>query len=758
MFEAGGGVVRTISPNLHMRFLYSLFALLALTTTPAAFAQDATPDYVTSSACKTCHEDAYTAWQGSHHDWAWKDATDDTVLGNFDDVTFDHLGVESRFFKDSEAYFVNTEGPEGSPKTYPVIYTVGVEPLQQYLIESEPGRLQTLTVSWDTENTRWFDLNPDQRIQANDGMHSMGVFQNWNGRCAVCHSTGYEKNYDPATQTFESTWAEINVGCESCHGPGEAHVTWAGSGSIDTIAGVDERGFTFDIKTAPVAEQSGMCAACHARREALDGDSRIAGSDFNDDFKLALLRDDLYHPDGQILDEVYVYGSFLQSKMHREGVGCSDCHEPHSLNLIAEGNAVCTQCHSPAGNDRFPSLQSKTYDSPEHHLHTAGAECVACHMPTTTYMVVDPRRDHSFKIPRPDLTVAIGTPNACTGCHEDRSAQWAANWIKQNYPDGHWQEKSFATTFAYALQGDPRAAKELTRLATETSQPAIIRATALELLQSLAPQEAMASSLSLINDPEVLVRQTLIKTISGATPDIRAQVLPLLLQDRSRSVRIDAARGLIGIPPQMLPPGATALVQQLTGEVQRSMFAMADFPEGQMNLAGLANDLGNSAATQAALETALALDPHYAPGWQTLARWRFSRREIDQGVQALRDGIAHEPSNASLLQDLAMVLTDLQQSGEALEIMEKLAEEFPDNDGIHIDLAYVLERSGRIGRSEEELQSALELNRRNPANYAALIEFHIRQQAPDKARALAERMSLVFPSDPRGLSYLQQLR
>ena len=168
--------------------------------------------------------------------------------------------------------------------------------------------------------------------------------------------------------------------------------------------------------------------------------ARIGGP-FLDDYEPDLLLPGLYYADGQIDGEVYVYGSFTQSRMYRHGVRCSDCHDPHTLKLRATGNALCVRCHSPDGNPRFPSLQKKVYDAPEHHFHppgSPGAACVACHMPARTYMQLDRRRDHSLRIPRPDLTLEIGTPNACTGCHQDRDARWAADFLVGTAPYMSW--------------------------------------------------------------------------------------------------------------------------------------------------------------------------------------------------------------------------------------------------------------------------------------------------------------------------------
>jgi len=185
------------------------------------------PGYVGSETCAGCHATVAQAWRGSHHAWAWKSPNETTVLGDFANKTFEHGDVISRLSKDGGKFFVTTDGSDGQSRKFEVVGTVGVAPLQQYLVETELGRLQALDLAWDTERKRWYHLYPDQDLPAGDGLHWTGPYKNWNGRCAECHATGFVKNYDPRSRTYDSTQAEIGVGCEACHGPGEAHVAWA---------------------------------------------------------------------------------------------------------------------------------------------------------------------------------------------------------------------------------------------------------------------------------------------------------------------------------------------------------------------------------------------------------------------------------------------------------------------------------------------------------------------------------------------------
>ncbi|HYL57719.1 MAG TPA: cytochrome c3 family protein, partial [Candidatus Acidoferrales bacterium] len=446
-----------------------------------------------TNTCGGCHQSELKLWMGSHHQLAMQPATDATVLGDFKDASVAYGGVKSRFFRRGAKFMVNTDGPDGALHDYEIKFTFGVSPLQQYLIELPGGRLQAFGIAWDSRprergGERWFHLYPGRAVTSHDTIHWTGIDQTWNFMCADCHSTNVRKNYDPATRTFATSYAEIDVACEACHGPGSNHVEWANKRGdwrqFDANKGLqialDERkGVAWPInpgtgnasRSLPRTSERElqMCARCHSRRAEIHEDY-VHGQPVGDDYRVSLLDDNLYYPDGQIKDEVYEYGSFIQSKMFHAGVTCSDCHEPHSLKLRADGNALCAQCHSP-----------QKYDSGAHHFHpksSAGARCVECHMPARTYMVVDERRDHSIRIPRPDLSVKLGTPNACNHCHANKPAEWAAATVAKWYGHAPMGYQKFAETLHAGLLGEPGAAHSLEALVADVEQPAIARASA----------------------------------------------------------------------------------------------------------------------------------------------------------------------------------------------------------------------------------------------------------------------------------------
>jgi predicted CXXCH cytochrome family protein len=612
----------------------------------AAETEAALPAYLGSAACSYCHAAQSVAWTGSHHDLAWTEPSPETVRGDFDEAIYDDGATRARFYRDGERFMIETAGGDGVVQAFPVVGVAGWEPLQQYLLEPAPGRTQAFDIGWDIEGRRWYPVL-DTLPPPGDGMHWTGPYKSWEARCAECHATGYARNYDPATRTYAPVHAEIGVGCESCHGPGAAHVAWRRNGAAPGL-GLTRHGLTVDLSASAEAEIQ-QCAGCHARREAFGDGNPLPGTPFHDSFGLSLLRPGVYEPDGGVLSENYEYGSFLQSKMYASGVRCSNCHEPHSATLRAEGNAVCTQCHSLAGNAAFPSLRLADYDGPAHTFHPkggAGAQCAACHMPERTYMGVDARRDHFFRIPRPDLA-ATGAPDACADCHADRGPDWAAAEIAERFPDPAHRQPGYAAIFAAARRDPAAQTAELLAIA-EGSGAGIVRASAIELITPGADAAAAARLVPLLGDPDPLVRAAAARGFGGLSPDQRLATLRPVLTDPVRAVRISAARALIDAAPVAETPGVQALAAARR-ELGAALATSADFPESQLQIAGIGLQIRNWQLAQTAFQEAATLDPQLVDAWIMLVRIRAALGETAGARAALATALAANPRDAALL-------------------------------------------------------------------------------------------------------------
>jgi predicted CXXCH cytochrome family protein len=736
--------------------LVVLFTGLALACSPSPNATRVAGQFVDESGCAGCHAAQHKAWAGSHHDLAMQEITEQTVLGDFNNSRFSYAGVTSRFFRREGKFVVNTDGPDGKLADFEIRHTFGVKPLQQYLIELPGGRLQALSIAWDTQRQRWFHLYPNERVDHRDELHWTKPSQNWNHMCGECHATDYRKNYDAATNSFKTTATRFDVGCQACHGPASRHAEWAkraGDDVAKAARGSRKQDFSVDLAARDSRLQIDTCARCHSRRGTLSADYRH-GAPLMDTHLPALLSERLYHADGQIQDEVYEYGSFLQSKMHAKGLRCSDCHEPHSTKLRASGNALCVTCHNastPAAGSHIDSsgLQRKDYDAPAHHFHKPGqpgSQCVDCHAPARTYMVVDPRRDHSFRIPRPDLSVAIGTPNACNQCHNKQSPKWAADAVAKWYGPNRRQEPHYGVALDAGRHAKPGAVSGLIRLAGDATQPAIVRASALDLLSRYPGRSALTALQNGLRDPDPLVRRAAVVGQERLAPVERVAALSPMLNDPVRAVRIEAARLLAPAVASLDEKSRTGFDQALA-EFEAAQTENADRPEALANLGNLYSSRGETTRAEAAYRKAIALDPGFVPAYANLADlYRAGGRDAD-AERTLRDGLRMVPNAATLHEALGLALVRQKKKQAALAEFAAAVKAAPDDPRHTYIYAVALHDAGRRAEAVRLLESAAQ---RAGDRDVLLTLASFRQAAGDLAgteKAL-RKLAAINPDDP----------
>jgi predicted CXXCH cytochrome family protein len=728
---------------------------------PIAAGADPSVSFVGTESCAGCHTRQFEAWKSSHHALAMQPASPATVLGDFADAALEHFGATTTFFRNGDKFMVRTDGPDGALHDYPIAYTFGVYPLQQYLIAMPGGRLQALGIAWDSRPKgqgvhRWFHLYPGQRLKTSDPLHWTGGNQTWNYQCADCHSTNLKKNYDLAANIYATSWTDLHVACEACHGPGARHVAWAKAhaeggayplatdnarmGLTNWLKPTDNGHWEMDSgkgiarRTEPlVSSELDTCAACHSRRKVIVQD-RVPGEPYLDAFLPALLEPGLYHADGQIDGEVYEYGSFLQSRMHAAGVTCSNCHDPHGAKLRAEGNALCGQCHLP-----------EKFDVAAHHHHPpggAGAQCVNCHMPTKNYMVVDARRDHSIQIPRPDLSVSLGAPNACNQCHADRSAQWAAETVAGWYPNGRQTTSHYGTALHAGRTGAANAEPQLDRLILDRSQPAIARASALRLLAPYASPASEPAIKAAISDPDPLVRTAVPRALPDPPPPRLVVAVAPLLSDPVRAVRIEAARALAGTDLLALSPAQQTALGKANTELVAAEMVDADRPEAHLNLGLL--DLRRRQLQEAEEEyrTALRLDSNFVPALVNIADLDRAQGRDDEGAELLKKAMAIEPDNADVRHALGLYLVRRHNYPEALGLLRRAYELVPDNARYAYVYAVALNSSGAAA---EALALLEETHRRHPADRNVLMALvSISRDKGDLASALRHARELLI--------------
>ena len=672
--------------------------------------------FVGSTACQSCHEAEFRGWLGSHHQLAMQDATTDTVLGDFDNVTFDYYGATTRFFTRDDGFYVLTADASGQDREFRIAYVFGVEPLQQYLVEFPGGRLQTLAFSWDSRPSadggqRWFHIYEGEFIAPDDSLHWTGLQQNWNYMCAECHSTNVIMGYDADADVFDTTYSEISVGCEACHGPGSKHIDLA-----ESDIGADNYGLAVDLddqsdavwiidpatgiaarskSPAHLQQQPEACGRCHARRGIIAPEYEY-GEPLAHTHMPALLEEGLYFADGQILDEVYVYGSFIQSRMHSAGVTCTDCHDPHSAKLVTgvNPNDVCSQCHLPT---RFSTAEHVGH-APEQ------AGCVDCHMASRTYMVIDDRRDHSFRIPRPDLTATIGTPNACANCHADLEAAAAASAIEG------WRkpEKTARAHYAEAINAGRHgfANERLREAVNDEAFPGIARATALSLLAQPFGSADFRVLEAQFASPEPLVRIAALRQLRALPAELRLR-LPgaTLLADPVRGVRIEAAAAYAGLSDLLQLEGRRAW-SRAAADLRTAYELQANRPEALVELASFESAEGHTDRAVRLYDQALRIEPRAATARINLADTLRRAGEESRAEELLREGLLLDDTSAALHHSLGLSLVRSGEPESALSQLRQAAELAPDNPRFTYVLAIALNSTGRPEEAVRVLSDA----------------------------------------------------
>jgi len=721
------------------------------------------PLFVGSSGCRDCHNLEYDAWLGSHHDLAMDVASDESVLGDFSDAEFTSHGITSRFYRRDGRYFVYTNGPGGEMGEFEITHTFGWFPLQQYLVPFAGGRLQALHIAWDSRDNRWFLVSPGGAVEPDDWLYWTNAAQNWNGMCAQCHSTNLDKNYDPETDSYATTWSDIDVGCEACHGPGSEHVAWAELPEMarPLVANFDLARRTSDLSAREQVEQ---CAPCHSRRAAMS-DLEHTETDLLYSFLPSLLDESLYFADGQILEEVYVYGSFIQSKMYRQNVRCSDCHDVHSIELVEKGNALCLQCHRAA-----------LYDTAEHHFHKqegepgepirsaegdvlfavgTGAECVQCHMPGRYYMVADYRPDHSFRIPDPALAAAIGSPDACLRCHVDQDAAWSQQTMVDWYGPG--QRSHYGTILAAGRAGEPGAATDLSRLAGDALYPANVRATALSLLSGYPPDQGRQAIEAALQDDEALLRRTAISVWQPADAAEVPGLVGPLLYDRVLTVRMEAARRLAGEPSSHLYPEQKAQYEVALKEFEAAMLYAADFASSRHNLGNYFTELGQAERAIHEYREALRIDRQFYPAAANLAVLYNRRGQNQQAEAVLKAALDAQPEAFDLAYSLGLLYAELQRYGEAVHYLERASRGLPSQPRIRYNLGLLYLQQQDLAGAERELRAALDIAPDSLEFQYGLASFYLNQGRVEEARPIAEAMAAMHPENPAGQQMLEYI-
>jgi len=713
------------------------------------------PLFSGTEQCASCHKVEFDAWKRSHHDLAMDKAANSTVLGDFNNVVFadSYNGVSSRFFRQNDKFMVETQGPDGQPGIFEIRYVFGVYPLQQYLVPFPGGRLQCLTVAWDTVKKQWYRLPPYDVKGPDDWLHWTKGAQTWNGMCSECHSTQVRKGFDLQANSYTTNWYAINVGCEACHGPGSEHIKWAKTPALGRPQ-LKDYGLTVQTASMDNQQQVVLCAPCHSRRFQL-GDNDHRQTEMLNVLVPSLLDEGLYFPDGQQQDEVYEFGSFSQSRMYRFGVRCSDCHNVHSLKTHKQGNDLCLQCH-----------RADEYNTSRHHFHklkvdgkpSEGALCIRCHMPGKSYMGIDFRLDHSLRLPRPDLSASLKVPNACStaGCHDNKPLQWVIDKYSVWY--GVVRKPHYGEVLDAARKHDPDAAPALIRLAEDRMTPAIVRATALSLLGAYPGSGSLVALQKALQDDDALMRYTAIRTLDHPDQNTLQTLIAPKLYDKIKAVRMEAAFRLAALPRESIRIDDREALEKGIEEYRQAQMYNADFAPQRYNLGNLAFMQGKLDEAIPFFQQAIGIDDQFFPAQMNLAMLYSRQGENGQAETLLRQVLSQHPQMYETAYSLGLLLAEMGRLEEAADFLGKAADGMPDFSRARYNQALAYLQLNQWDKGVSTLQQVIFAEPANQEYFITLANIFLRTGQQDKALHLVQEVLGKVPEHAAAKSLQNTLK
>ena len=701
--------------------------------------------YAGSASCRECHPQAYEEWQSSHHGLAERPLSPTADRAAFDPPhEFKHgTQVSDARIAPNGSYEIITMSRTGERQIFAPQRVIGVNPLEQFLVSAPGGRYQVTEVAYDPRSNQWFNVYGNEDRHAGEWGHWTGRGMNWNMMCAFCHNTDLHKNYDPATDTYDTKKVEMGVGCESCHGPMADHVKWQKPRPQPAKGDPTIRPLTKH-------QMRDACAQCHARRAELTGTFHV-GDTFLDDYALTIPDEtDVYYPDGQIHDEDYEYAAFLGSKMNNAGVWCGDCHQPHTAKtILAHKDDLCLRCHG------GPIPPAPKIDAATHSFHkpgTEGSHCVDCHMPQTVYMQRHWRRDHGFTIPDPLLTKEFQIPNACNRCHQDKSVDWSIDYVNKWYGDRMERPtRTRARIMAKARAGQHEAVAGLLNVVHEEPIPYWRAVATLMLRRWIDESNVLSAVLERTQDTNALVRamsaRSLEQMVGPSHPEVE-QTLNHLLDDPIRAVRIDAAWSLRRSLDTNCPAGK---------DLMRYLVVNSDQPAGLLQQGVWKVDRGHNDEALPLFRRAVKWDPNSPPLRNALAVSLSMAGRYEESLQELEAACKLAPKDAEYRFKLALAFSELNRINEATEALEHTVRLEPTFARAWYNLGLAYSQQGQPEKALEALSKAEALEPNSPQFPYARATILARLGRNIEAQAAARRALELDPGYRDAAALLQTL-
>ena len=671
--------------------------------------------YAGSQSCIECHSKFYQLWSTSRHGLAMQPYTPEFARTNLTPQTQDVVIGKYRYRADlnPKAGWVVETDPKGKKKQYPILHALGGKNVYYFLTPLERGRLQTLPVAYDVRTRQWFDTAASGVRHFGSGPPEEPVhWQEWpytfNTSCFNCHVSQLSSNYDLATDTYRTTWAEAGINCETCHGPSKEH---------NAVMQAAPKGQTpsdlkiISVKKFTPEQHNASCGSCHAKTSPLTT-TFPPGERFFDHFDLATLENPDFYPDGRDLGENYTYTTWLMSPCVKAGkLDCLKCHTSsgrYRFKDEAKANDACLPCHA------------ERVAKPTEHMHHppdkpgVPTRCISCHMPMTAFARMN-RSDHSMLPPAPAATLQFGSPNACNLCHKDKDAAWADQQVRQ------WRTRDYqapllqrAGLIDAARKRDWQKLPEMLTYITSEKRDEVFAASLLRLTTAAPDEKVHPVLLQAIQDPSPLVRAAAAEALLVRPGKESYQALLTAAGDSYRLVRVRAAASLSRYPAAWLQGEDLDKVKKATDEYLASLTARPD-----------------------------QWSSHY-----NLGNYYLNRGEIRQALASYDTALKIEPRAAMVMVNAAMAYAQMGEKAQAEKSLVQAIKIAPDNAAAHFNLGLLQAEQNRAKEAEQELKEAIRLDpKMAPAAYNLCIL--TAKNRPKEALSWCRQAVALNPQEPK---------
>ena len=700
--------------------MFSILPAQNISKTPAS---SKSKTYAGSVSCRECHEKFYQLWSTSFHGLAMQHYTAELARTKLTPQEKDMTIGKYRYRADtgSKMGYVVETGTKGQKK-YKIEHVMGGKNVYYFLTTFKKGRLQTLPVAYDVNKKEWFDTAASGMRHFPGGERSQTV--NWkespytfNTACYSCHVSQLSTNYNPKTDTYQTTWAEPGINCETCHGPSAEH---------NKIAKATPKGEPLpelgiiSTKTMTMQQRNDLCSSCHAKASPLTLEYRPEDR-FFDHFDLVTLEDPDYYPDGRDLGENYTLTSWLMSPCVKSGkLDCMHCHTSSGRYRFKKEkfNDACMPCHA----DKVSSPTEHTH----HPVESEASKCISCHMPMTAFAHMN-RSDHSILPPLPAATISFKSPNACNICHKDKDAEWADKYVRQ------WRTRDYqasmlkrASLIDAARRRDWSKLLEMLAYVQSKDRDEVFATSIIRLMRTCQDERVTPVLLAAIKDYSPLVRAASADALSMRLTPEGLQALFEATGDEYRLVRARAAAGLAGFPMDRLNGELKTRVEKANKEYLDFIMARPDQWTSHYNLGNYHLSRAEFKEAVASYRAALKIEPQAVMAIVNSSIAYARMGEKDKAEKSLQTALKMGPDNAAANFNMGLLKAEKNEPKEAEEYLKKAITSDPQMAQAAFNLCIITSKD-RIDEAVTWCRKAADL-RPAEARYAYTLAFFEQQK------------------------------